>query len=353
MFRPRTGLIDFISLDKFTASLVSGRPVSPQGSSLKALELAKSWIDFCFDNHSKCQWSSRSEDPCLPTRVIDVVTLHNDSVLLVLSQGMCGKWAALSHRWGIRPFFTLRKDTIHSLKTRIPVASLPTTFQDAIKLTRFLGLKYLWIDSLCILQDSVADWAAEASTMPRVYQNAYVTIAAAATEDSYGGIFVEKAWAKVSMPCALPVKSQNDEGTVTIDLPLDHGLEHEEINYLKKRAWCFQEARLSYRVLTFDRLQMSYTCLNHGLLESRDLPEGAAREEKNPFLLKLHSATRKDDQTKNRELLSTWYQAIADYTLRSLTFQQDKLVAIAGMARIVGGFLKDEYSAGLFHRTLP
>jgi hypothetical protein len=155
------------------------------------------------------------------------------------------------------------------------------------------------------------------------------------------------------MPCALPVKSQNDEGTVTIDLPLDHGLEHEEINYLKKRAWCFQEARLSHRVLTFNRLQMSYTCLNHGLLESRDLPEGAAREEKNPFLPKLHSATRKDDQTKNRELLSTWYQAIADYTLRSLTFQQDKLVAIAGMARIVGGFLKDEYSAGLFHRTLP
>jgi hypothetical protein len=164
---------------------------------------------------------------------------------------------------------------------------------------------------------------------------------------------VEKAWAKVSMLCALPVKNRNDEGTVTIDLPLDHGLEHEEINYLNKRAWCFQETRLSHRLLTFDRLQMSYTCLKHGLLESRDLPEGAAREEKNPFLPKLQSASREDDQTNNRELLSTWYQAVEDYTSRSLTFQHDKLVAIAGMARIVGGFMKDEYSAGLFHRTLP
>ncbi|CZR68293.1 uncharacterized protein PAC_18192 [Phialocephala subalpina] len=291
--------------DKFTARLVSGRPVSSQDISLKTLQLAKSWVDFCFDNHSECQWSSGSGDPCLPTRAIDVATLDNDSVRLISSQGMCGKWAALSHRWGVKPFFTLREDTIQSLKTGIPVASLPTTFQDAIKLTRFLGLKYLWIDSLCILQDSVADWAAEAATMPRVYQNAYVTIAAAATEDSHGGIFVEKAWANVTMPCALPVKSRNDRGTVTIDLPLDYGLEHEEINYLNKRAWCFQEARLSHRLLTFDRLQMSYTCLKHGLLESRDLPEGAAREEKNPFLPRLHSASGKDDQTKNRELLST------------------------------------------------
>jgi hypothetical protein len=118
-------------------------------------------------------------------------------------------------------------------------------------------------------------------------------------------------------------------------------------------AWCFQEARLSHRLLTFDRLQMSYTCLHHGLLESRELLEGARREEKNTFLPRLRAAREKDDQTKAWELVSTWYQAVTDYTSRDSTFPQDKLVAIAGIARILGNFIEDKYSAGLWHKTLP
>ena len=98
---------------------------------------------------------------------------------------------------------------------------------------------------------------------------------------------------------------------------------------------------------------MSYTCLKHGLLEGRNLPKGAARKEKNHFLPKLHLASGKDNQTKNWELLITEYQAITDYTSRSLTFQHNKLVAITGIARIIGDSMKDKYSTGLFHRALP
>lgn len=127
---------------------------------------------------------------------------------------------------------------------------------------------YLWIDSLCILQGSPADWQSESAKMPEIYQNAYVTIGAGSTENSYGGILVERAWASKSKPCKIPVKRNGVEGTVTIDLPLDYGFENETVDYLKARAWCFQESQLSHRLLTFDRLQMSYTCLRHGLLES-------------------------------------------------------------------------------------
>ncbi len=153
------------------------------------------------------------------------------------------------------------------------------------------------------------------------------------------------------MAYSLPLKA----GTIILDLPLSLGLEDEEISYLDKRAWCFQESRLCRRLVTFDRLQMSYTCLKHGLLESRVVPEAAAREERNSFLPRLYSASSPSQTWENRTkaLTSTWYQAVTDYTSRSLTFPQDKLVAIAGMARIVGGFLNCSYHAGLWEDNLP
>jgi hypothetical protein len=159
--------------------------------------------------------------------------------MLAISKGQHGRWAVLSHRWGIGSTATLREDTLDTQKSGISISSLPATFQDAIKLTRFLGPRYLWIDSLCIIQDSVADWQTESATMPGIYQNAFVTIAAASTKDSHGGIFVERAWAKHSMPCVLPVKSLHDEGTVTINLPLTHSMGNGEINYLNSRGMVF------------------------------------------------------------------------------------------------------------------
>jgi Heterokaryon incompatibility protein (HET) len=324
-----------------------------QAGTPTSLDLAKRWIASCFQTHPECQCSADGEDPPLPTRIIDIGGPDQDSVAIIPADGKKGKWLALSHRWPRGPgqIVRLLAENIQIFKAGIPLASLPATFQDAIKLTRFLGLRYLWIDSMCIIQDSVSDWESESAKMPSIYQFAYVTLAAAATEDSQGGLFVERAWAQRSMAFSLPL----EKGPITIDLPLSHGLENEEINYLDKRAWCFQESRLSHRLLTFDRLQMSYTCLKHGLQESRVVPEAAACEERNSFLPRLYSAsaTSSPSQRKTKEFISTWYQAVTDYTSRSLTFPQDKLVAIAGMARIVGSFLNCSYHAGLWEDDLP
>jgi hypothetical protein len=335
------------------ANLVAGRLVATQGGTPGSMNLAKEWIATCFQAHLECRWSTDDESPPLPTRVIDVGGPDPGSVVLDLGGSKKGKWLALSHRWPRESgqILTLLEENFESFKAGIPLASLPATFQDAIKLTRFLGLRYLWIDSLCIIQNSVLDWERESAKMPSIYQSAYVTIAAASTEDSRGGIFVQRAWTQRSMAYSLPLKS----GTLIFDLPLSLGLEDEETNYLNKRAWCFQESRLSRRLLTFDRLQMSYTCLKHGLLESRIVPEAAAREERNSFLPRLYSASSpfQTRENKAKALASTWYQAVTDYTSRSLSFPQDKLVAIAGMARTVGGFLNCSYHAGLWEVNLP
>jgi hypothetical protein len=98
---------------------------------------------------------------------------------------------------------------------------------------------------------------------------------------------------------------------------------------------------------------MSYTCLQCSLLESREFHDAAAQEEKNSFLPRLYAVVGKDEQSKIKELLIIWYQVIRDYTLRTLTFQRDKLVVIAGMAQIIKDFMNDEYFAGLWMRNLP
>jgi hypothetical protein len=176
---------------------------------------------------------------------------------------------------------------------------------------------------------------------------------AAATDNCQGGILIERSWVPNSKSCQVPVHRQGRSGTVTIDLPLDYNLKNPEINFLKTRAWCFQESQLSRRLVTFDQVQLSYTCLKHGLVESLKQPVALARESRNTFLPKLKAALVKDNESRTRELILCWYHILADYTSRSLTFQQDKLVAIAGVAHIIGEAMREDYYAGFWFNNLP
>jgi hypothetical protein len=100
-------------------------------------------------------------------------------------------------------------------------------------------------------------------------------------------------------------------------------------------------------------VQLSYTCLKHGLVESLEHPEALVRESRNNFLPNLGAALAKDDESKTRELILCWYRVLANYTSRSLTFRQDKLVAIAGVAQIIGEAMREDYYAGLWFNNLP
>ena len=97
------------------------------------------------------------------------------------------------------------------MQRAIPWESLAATFQDALRIIRVLGLRYLWVDSLCILQDSPADWKEQSSRMPDIYKNAFVTIAAAATKDCLGGILGVRDWVPASRPYKLLVDNENED----------------------------------------------------------------------------------------------------------------------------------------------
>jgi hypothetical protein len=178
-------------------------------------------------------------------------------------------YTTLSHCWGKVEFLQLLKGNFASMKEGIKIDDLPKTFQDAVAITRRLGVRYLWIDSLCIIQKSTEDWARESSMMGDVYQNGLCNIAATGAPDGQWGCFMERD----------PILAQKCE--VRVDRPLskfnlkpglydlvprnlwEGGLSNAPLN---KRAWVAQERILAPRVLHFGRNQLFWEC--NGLVSS-------------------------------------------------------------------------------------
>lgn len=106
--------------------------------------------------------------------------------------GSASRYLTLSHCWGKTHRLTLTADTFAELSRGVSLLKLPKTFVDAIKITCRLGVPYLWIDCLCIFQDSIENWAPESSIMADIYAHTRCKIAAAASSDSHGGCFVER-----------------------------------------------------------------------------------------------------------------------------------------------------------------
>ncbi|KAF0320296.1 het domain-containing protein [Colletotrichum asianum] len=110
-------------------------------------------------------------------------------LVLHASSEEIGNYVALSHCWGPEQLHP-PETTWSNLRQRqecIDLTTLPSTFRDAVLVTRNLGVQYLWIDSLCIVQDDTADWQTESSKMAGYYSNAYLVISAAQAEDSTQG----------------------------------------------------------------------------------------------------------------------------------------------------------------------
>lgn len=125
------------------------------------------WIETCDDDHDTCP---NGESPKLPTRVLDVgVSEACQIVSLVETQGERGEYIALSHCWGKSNSFLTTRETFEDMKRGFQPEQAPATFRDAITVTRKLGIRYLWIDSLYIIQGDTRDWEIESSRMSGVY----------------------------------------------------------------------------------------------------------------------------------------------------------------------------------------
>lgn len=221
------------------------RDLEPDTACARYLSQAKGWVRDCRETHDRCKESLSST---LPTRVLDV-SLDPDFVFLRQSaKTEKGSYIALSHVWGgMVPIRTTAK-TMLPFEDGIRLEDLPQTFRDAVFMTRYLECRYLWIDSLCIIQDSREDWETEAGRMAQVYGNALVTLAAVNSANSSGGLF-SKHDANAVKHTIRRVAEDGTEVIVEVRPALEHtsyytsspyGLPPGTNAWLLGRAWCFQ-----------------------------------------------------------------------------------------------------------------
>lgn len=332
-----------------------------------ALQLAAFWIKSCVNSHDKCRSTFSGLLPSfLPTRLLDV---SRGEVKLIESKNEIGKgkdrsYLALSHCWGLKPIIRTLKSNYEQHKNSVPAEELSKTFCDAIHATRILGFRYIWIDSMCIIQDDGDDWAVEAATMCDVYQHAVLTIAAAHANDGTVGCFAKRD-GLLNLPFYLDISPWTSSPTpIRLHFTTYGRPQTEQLGggdpALYGRAWVLQEQLLSPRMLIFDGAQIKWECLTlHG---SEGSPtSGTTRHTRSYKLIRsgVMDSTEffqhddgKELQTINdfwpRMKLDVWYAIVMDYSHRGMTKSKDRLAALAGIAQALSRNTKHEYLAGLW-----
>src|SRR6266536_5095567 len=170
-----------------------------------ALDTALSWARSCHGRHVKCKGTRLQSTSDLPTRLVDVGEPGNVHLRLVESGHLPPEtnYMTLSHCWGGLKFATLTESSLENLKAHIDEEKLTLTFRHAIECTKRMNIRYLWIDSLCIIQDSPADWQREATRMGTYYQNSWCNIAASKARNGSEGCFSNRNTGEI---CPLRVK---------------------------------------------------------------------------------------------------------------------------------------------------
>ncbi|KAI1739748.1 hypothetical protein F4680DRAFT_448744 [Xylaria scruposa] len=235
-----------------------GLPWLPEAASSQEFHILREWIRLCDETHV-CMRAQKFETRAskLPTRVIYVGKAGDPSLRLVQpSPDLTDKYVALSHCWGRVNRDSdshLKNGNIKEFMNAISFKKLPKTFRDAIKVTRALGICYLWIDSLCIIQDDEYDWEVESGNMENMYSSAYITIAASSAESSLMGFIHER-------PARAYAKLITADSPLYIAEAIDDFQADVEGGVLNTRAWVLQERALSRRTVHFTSSQIYWEC---------------------------------------------------------------------------------------------
>ena len=281
-----------------------------------------------------------------------------ESVHIHLTSGKKVPYAALSYCWGGPQPVTLTTLTINDMLDGIATSTLPQTIQDAVTVTRKLGLQYLWIDALCIIQDSASDKDAEVTPMDRAYKNAQVTISAASAERCQDGFLATRSlrgdFSPLSNFSSIPFACPNGRtGTVSLR---ESVLCYTSAEPLNGRAWALQERILSPRALIYGCWQMYWQCQSQQNCDGGSMDYiccNVARLSVLNSLLIQHTGLRGNISKETENALWTgWGDLVCEYTRRGLTIPSDKLPALSGIATRYQEATNDTYCAGIWKASL-
>lgn len=248
-------------------------------SSESSMVLAKKWIETCSATHGSCAKRSAGTFN-MPTRLLEVSNAEDKSngvVMLVESRSLVGvsgdaaplQYATLSHRWNPSYNYSTVTSNLEKHVTQgMHISLLPKTLAEACITARRLGLQYIWIDSLCIIQDSTADKAVEIPRMADYYQDAEVNLAA--STESLGGLWSDRDGV-ATRPFSVTVTVELPEKTKQVVLELAPLLRANK-SYLDYRGWILQERIFPRRTLFFDAYWLSFECSEMSASES--CPQG-------------------------------------------------------------------------------
>jgi hypothetical protein len=266
-------------------------------------------------------------------------------------------YATLSHCWGKADFIQTTKETLDQRKQGIKWADLPRTFQDAIEIVRALNIQFLWIDSLCIVQNDDLDWKRESACMAGIYSNSFLNIAATGSFDSSGGCLSQRRLMRISRNLdiqSFPVNAHSDTANSTVFVrpsfdPVHHRYSTNsnresdppdtQVTPLLSRAWVFQERQLALRTIHFHPSEMVMECKSNFSCECTGLDKAVPKSRRSSLDMKL---------LHTNEVYNCWFEVVQEYSKLRLTRKSDRLVALAGVATVFQLHLGSGYLTGLW-----
>ncbi|KAM0558288.1 hypothetical protein ACHAPJ_004982 [Fusarium lateritium] len=368
------------------------RHIEPDPTSQSSFDRVKTWIRTCKETHAVCSEAEASTTSKLPKRVINIGPETNDGIHVIeyddSTQQINEPYIALSHCWGKTQHLISTRETLDQWKQNIPFRRFAKTFQDSIIISRELGIKYVWIDSLCIVQNDKKDWEIEAAKMASIYNGAELVLAATGSADGAGGcLFPREPFVTVSgtFPDGQPfevhgrkvakhaVFGWNTEPSVAkgSSNPIA-GTRVAEIqdHPLMTRAWCFQERLLATRILHYTRSEMVFDCLSSmececGALEKHEedplVPARRIMKTGHKFITgtksfrntsRTHAVPLEGEAKESAEHHELWRDLIVQYSQKQITKRTDGLPAVAGLATEWSNKHTGRYLAGLWEKDL-
>ncbi|KAI0377545.1 HET-domain-containing protein [Hypomontagnella monticulosa] len=314
-------------------------------NSESSMNYLKRCLKTCAEEHDFCR-----QDPLAPRpkRLLDVGSAEDDLVKLYETSGDFRQpYVALSYCWGKTEFLKAKRENLESLKRGFGLMELPESVRDAIHIVREVGLRYLWVDSLCIIQpdgtkEGMADWEEQSAKMCSVYEQAYLTIAASSANSAdesflrhssrpryfeYDITSVPGLTMVARMQCVTGHHHRRWDENPMPDDPLD------------KRGWVLQESLLSNRMISYSTDELQWRCKTTTTCECQE------------FINFIRPPVVTAGQTE-REILDRWNDIVKGYSKRRFTNPNDKFPALSGVCELIQRQTGWQYVAGMWKEHL-